>query len=162
MADLTNISGPVPNEPHREPREIKPGTDKFKDFMKIDKSLEREKKKKKQKTESEEEKKAELRTGPSTADKAAKAKKAAEFKKIQAVSESEKRQSMAQKRSEESAAAEETAAAQTNQKKIESLNLEKLEPSPVEKKGTPSYAGQIEQNEIVEEKIEAVEKKEEL
>jgi hypothetical protein len=162
MADLTNISGPVPNEPHRQTREVKPGTDKFKDLMKIDKPGEREKKKKKQQAESEEETKAELRTGSSTPDKAAEAKKAAEVKKIQAVGESEKRQSMAQKRAEESNAAEEIAAAQINQKKIESLNLEKIEPSPVEKKGTPSYEGEIEQNEIVKEKIEAVEKKEEL
>ncbi|HEX2580063.1 MAG TPA: hypothetical protein VHK67_06660 [Rhabdochlamydiaceae bacterium] len=165
MADLTNISGPVPNEPHRQDRkdrEIKPGTDKFKDLMKIDKSGEREKKKKKQKTESEEDTKAELRTGSPTESKAAEAKKAAEFKKIQAIGESEKRQSMAQKRAEESTAAEEIAAAQINQKKIESLNLEKIEPSPVEKKGAPSYLGQIEQEDVVEEKIEAIEKKEEL
>ncbi|HEX4839121.1 MAG TPA: hypothetical protein VFU89_01620 [Rhabdochlamydiaceae bacterium] len=161
MADLTNISGPVPNEPHRQAREIKPGTetDKFKDLMKIDKPGEREKKKKKQKTESEEETKAELRTGSPTADKAAEAKKAAEFKKIQAVGESEKRQSMAQKRSEETVAAEETAA-EVNRKKIESLNLEKIETAPVEKKASPSYEGQIEQKEVEEEKIEAVEKKE--
>jgi len=161
MADLTNISGPVPNEPHREAREIKPGTGKFKELMKVGESGEQEKKKKKQKAESEEETKAELRTGSSTADKAAEAKKAAEFKKIQAVGESEKRQSMAQKRSEETVAAEETAA-EVNRKKIESLNLEKIETAPVEKKGSPSYEGQIEQKEVEEEKIEAVEQKKEL
>jgi hypothetical protein len=70
---------------------------------------------------------------------------------------------MAQKRAEESAAAEEVAAAQVNQKKIESLNLEKIEPPSLEKTGArPAYQGQIKQKEIVEEKIEAVEKKEEL
>jgi hypothetical protein len=161
MADVTKIPGPVPNEPNRESRQVKPGTDKFKDMMKIDKSGEREKKKKKRQEEAEEDTKAELRTGASTPDKVAEAKKAAEFKKIQAVGESEKRQSMAHKRAEESAAAEEAAAAQVNQKKIESLNLEKVESTTVEKKQT-AYQGQIEQQEIVEEKIEAVEQKKEL
>jgi hypothetical protein len=161
MADVTKIPGPVPNEPNRESRQIKPGTDKFKDMMKIDKSGEREKKKKKRQEESEEDTKAELRTGVSTPDKVAEAKKAAEFKKIQAVGESEKRQSMAQKRAEESAAAEEAAAAQVNQKKIESLNLEKVEPAAVEKKRS-SYQGQIEQQKVVEEEIKAVEEKKEL
>ena len=68
---------------------------------------------------------------------------------------------MAQKRAEESAAAEEAAAAQVNQKKIESLNLEKTESISVEKKQT-AYKGQIEQKEIVEEKIEAFEQEKEL
>jgi hypothetical protein len=161
MADVTKIPGPVPNEPNRESRQIKPGTDKFKDLMKIDKSGEREKKKKKRQEEAEEDTKANLRTGTSTPDKVAEAKKAAEFKKIQAVGESEKRQSMAHKRAEESAAAEEVAAAEVNQKKIESLNLEKIESTSVEKKQT-TYQGQIEQKEIVEEKIEAAEQKKEL
>ena len=161
MADVTKIPGPVPNEPSRESRQIKPGTDKFKDLMKIDKSGEREKKKKKRQEESEEDTKAELRTGSATPDKVSEAKKPAEFKKIQAVGESEKRQSMAQKRAEESAAAEEAAAAQANQKKIESLNLEKIEPSSVEKKGATAYQGKIEQEEIIEEKTAAVEEKEE-
>lgn len=160
MADVTKIPGPVPNEPSRESRQVKPGSDKFKEFMKIDKSGEREKKKKKRQEEAEEDTKAALRTGASTPDKVSEAKKAAEFKKIQAIGESEKRQSMAQKRAEESAAAQEAAAAQVNQKKIESLNLEKIEPSSVEKKQS-SYQGQIEQQEVAEEKIEAVEKKEE-
>jgi hypothetical protein len=154
MADVTKIPGPVPNEPNRESRQIKPGSDKFQEMMKIDKSGEREKKKKKRQEETEEETKADLRTGSSTPDKVSAAKKAEAFQKIQAVGESEKRQSMAQKRAEESAAAEETAAAQVNQKKIESLNLEKIETTPVEKKQS-SYQGQIEQEEAVEEKIVA-------
>jgi hypothetical protein len=163
MADITKIPGQVPTDPNREPREVKPGTDKFKDLMKIDKSGEREKKKKKRQEESEEDSKAQLRTGSATPDKVSETKKAQEIRKIQKVGESEKRQSMAQKRAEESAAAEEAAAAQVNQKKIESLNLEKIEPSSSEKiRARPAYEGQIEQKEIVEEKIEAVEKKEEL
>ncbi len=162
MADVSKIPGQGPNEPNRESREVKPGTDKFRDLMKIDKSGEREKKKKKRSEESEEETKAELRTGSATPDKVSEAKKAAEFKKIQKVGESEKRESMAQKRAEEAAATDEAAAAQVNQKKIESLNLEKIEPSTVgNKTARPSYEGQIEQKEVVEEKIEAVENKEE-
>ncbi len=162
MADITNIPGQVPSDPNRESREVKPGTDKFKDVMRV-KSNEKQKKNKKQQGESEEETKAAMRTGSVTPDKASEAKKSGEVKKIQAIGESEKQQQMAKKRSEESAAADEAAAAQVNQKKIESLNLEKIEPSSVENKGArPSYEGQIEQKEIIEEKIEAVEKKEEL
>lgn len=161
MADVTKIPGPVPNEPSRESREVKPGTDKFKDLMKIDKSGEREKKKKKRQEESEEDTKAELRTGPATSDKVSETKKTEEFKKIQKIGESEKRQSMAQKRAEESAAADEAAAAQINQKKIEGINLEQIESATLEKKGaTPSYAGQIEQKEVAQEKIESIEEKE--
>ena len=158
MADVTKVSGPVPNEPSRESREIKPGTDKFKDLMKIDKSGEREKKKKKRQEEAEEDTKAELRTGPATPDRASEAKKAQEFKKIQKIGESEKRQSMAQKRAEESAAAEEEAAAAVTQKKIESLNLDQVESVTLEKKGAvPTYAGQA--KEVAQEKIEAAEEK---
>lgn len=158
MADVTKIPGPMPQEPSRESREVKPGTDKFKELMKIDKSGEREKKKKKRQEESEEETKAALQAGPSTSEKVSETKKPQEFPKVQKVGESEKRQSMAQKRAEE---AEETAAAEVNQKKIEAFNLEQIESAELEKKGaTPSYAGQIEQKEAVEEKIEAIEEKE--
>jgi hypothetical protein len=162
MADVTKIPGPVPNEPSRESRQIKPGTDKFQEFMKIGKSGEREKKKKKRQEESEEETKAALRTGAANPDKVSEAKKASQVPKIQKVGESEKRQSMAQKRAEEVDATDEAAAAQVNQKKIESLNLEKIESSTAEKKAaTPSYAGEIKKKEVVEEKIEIVENKEE-
>lgn len=160
MADVTKVSGPIPNEPSRESREIKPGTDKFKDLMKIDKSGEREKKKKKRQEEAEEDTKAELRTGSTTPDRVSEAKKAQDFKKIQKIGESEKRQSMAQKRAEESSAAEEAAAAEVTQKKIESFNLDQVESVALEKKGaTPSYTGQVQEKEAVQEKIEAAEEK---
>jgi hypothetical protein len=162
MADVTKIPGPVPNEPNRESREVKPGTDKFKDLMKIDKSGEREKKKKKRQQETEEDNKADLRTGSATPDKVSDTKKAEQFQKIQKVGESEKRQSMAQKRAEESAVTDEAAAAQINQKKIEDINLDQVESATLKKNASapPSYAGQIDQKEVVEEKIEAVEKEE--
>lgn len=161
MADVTKIPGPLPREPSRESGPVKPGSDKFKELMKIDKSGEREKKKKKRQEESEEDTKAALRTGPSTSERASETKKTQEFPKIQKVGESEKRQSMAQKRAEEAEAAEEEAA-QIAQKKIEGLNLEKIEAAPLEKKGmTSSYTGKLEEKEIGEEKIETLKKEEE-
>ena len=161
MADVTKIPGPVPNEPSRGSREVKPGTDKFKDLMKIDKSGEREKKKKKRQEESEEDTKAELRAGGVAPDKHIETKKAEKFPKIQKVGESEKRQPQQQKRAEESAAAAEAAAANINRQKIEQFNLDQVQSTSVEKKGTSSYTGEIVQKEVVQEKATAEEKKEE-
>jgi hypothetical protein len=160
MADVTKIPGPMPSEPNRESREVKPGTDKFRDFMKVGESGERQKKKKKRQDESEEDTKAELRTGSKTPERVPDTKKAEEFKKIQKIGESEKRQSMAHKRAEEAEAAEE-AAAQINQKKIESLNLDLIQSAALDKKSsvTSSYMGELQQKEIEEEEVKAAEEK---
>jgi hypothetical protein len=163
MADVTNIPGQVPNEPTRESREAGKPSKSFADTMKkVGKSGEREKKKQKRQQESEDEAKAELSTTAATPDKHVEStKKAEKFPKIQKVGESEKRQSMAQKRTEESAAAEEAAAASVNRQKIESINLDQVNSATVEKKGaTPSYTGEIPQQEKAEE-TSAVEKKDE-
>jgi hypothetical protein len=163
MADVTKIPGPVPNEPTRESREAGKPSKSFADTMKkVGKSGEREKKKQKRQQESEDETKAELSTTGATPDKHVESTKKTEGYKIQKVGESEKRQSMAQKRAEESAAAEETAAASVNRQKIESINLDQVNSATVEKKGaTPSYTGEIPQQEKAEETVSAVEKKEE-
>ncbi len=164
MADVTKIPGPVPNEPTRGSREAaKPGTDKFKDLMKVDKSGEREKKKNKRQEESEEDTKAELSSTAATPDKHVESKKAEKFAKIQKVGESEKRQPQQQKRSEEASALDEAAAANINRQKIESINLDQVQSTTLEKKGAAgtSYTGELsQQEEAVEEKVHAVEKKE--
>ncbi len=166
MADVNKIPGAVPNEPVRAPREpVRPGTDKFQELMKVDKSADKQKKKKKRKEESEEDKKAELRTGVSSPDKEIEgAKKAEKFPKIQKVGESEKRQPQQQKRAEEAAAMEEAAAANINRQKIENINLDEVQSSTLEKtEKAPVYAGQAaEQKEEIQEEVAAIKDKEDI
>jgi hypothetical protein len=166
MADVTKIPGPTPNEPTRGSREpAKPGTEKFKELMKVDKSGEGPKKRKKRQDESEEDTKAELRTGAATPQKEIEGgKKVDKFPKIQKVGESEKKQPQPQKRAEESTPAEEEAAAAANTQKIQSLNLDKVETVSLEKPLTqrPVYAGQeIQQEEAKETLAQQVKETEE-
>jgi hypothetical protein len=164
MADVNKIPGAVP-EPARGPREpAKPGTEKFKDLMKVDKQGDQQKKKKKRQEESEEEMKAELRTGGVTPEKALEgARKIEKFPKIQKVGESEKKQPQQQKRAEEAAALEEEAAVNINRQKIEAFNLEKVESATLEKTAKPpAYTGEvIEKQEETQKKFAAIEKEEE-
>jgi len=156
MADVTKIPGPTPNEPTRGSREpAKPGTEKFKELMKVDKSGEGPKKRKKRQSEREEENKAELRTGAAAPDKEIEsAKKAEKFPKIQKVGESEKKQPQPQKRAEESEPADDEAAA-ANAQKVQSFNLDKVETVSLEKPAPerPVYAGKIDEQEEAKETI---------
>ncbi len=59
MADVPKVPGPTPQQPSRGPREpAKPGTDKFKELMKVGEPEEQQKKRPQQKEEEKEEKKA--------------------------------------------------------------------------------------------------------
>jgi hypothetical protein len=161
MTDLNKIPGAAPNDPARGPREpAKPGTEKFKDLMKVDKSGDQQKKKKKRQEESEEETKAELRAGNVGPDKAIEGSKK-DVPKIQKVGESEKKQPQHQKRAEEAAAMDEEAAINVNRQKIEAFNLENVESASLEKtKKAPVYTGQtLDKNQEVKEEVEAIEKK---
>ncbi len=129
MADVTKIPGSIP--PPRRPNEpAKPGTEKFKDLMKIDKSNEEQKKRKKRQEEAEEDTKAALRSGATSLDKPVEGvKKADKFPKIQKVGESEKRQSQQQKTAEEATALEQAAAAAKASSQV-APPLEKVESKP--------------------------------
>ena len=165
MADVNKIPGATP-DPVRGPREpAKPGTDKFQELMKIDKSADQQKKKKKRQEESEEDLKAELRSGTAEPDKSVEgAKKAEKYPKIQKIGESEKKQPQQQKRSEEAAAADEIAATNVNRQKIENINLEEVQSTTLEKaENRPVYTGQdIANKEEVQEEVEALEEKQDI
>lgn len=156
MADVTKIPGPTPNEPRGAREPAKPGTEKFKELMKVDKSGEGPKKRKKRQDESEEDTKAELATGAATPQKEIESgKKVEKFPKIQKVGESEKKQPQPQKRAEEPTPAEEEAAAAVNTQKIQSFNLDKVETVSLEKPSPqrPVYAGEVTQQEEAKETI---------
>lgn len=103
MSSVPNPSSPLnPSHPEQSTGPVKPGTDKFKDLMKIDSSAEKQKKKKKRSTESEEENKAQLRAGPAQIERPlTETTKTGKYPKIQKIGESEKKQTKHQKRSEE-------------------------------------------------------------
>lgn len=102
MSSVSNPTGPVnPNDPQKQTGPVRPGTDKFKDLMKIDSNAEKQKKKKKRSQEAEEEQKAKLQAGPAEPDKTATSKKAEKYPKIQKIGESEKQQTRHGKRPEE-------------------------------------------------------------
>lgn len=66
MTNPPNVTGPAnPIDPGRSSEPIKPGSAKFRDYMKVKESDEKQKKKKKRPEETEEEKKASLQALPS-------------------------------------------------------------------------------------------------
>lgn len=166
MADVNKIPGAAPNDPARGPREpAKPGTDKFQELMKVDKSGDQQKKKKKRQEESEEESKAELRSGGTTPSREAEAaKKAEKFQKIQKIGESEKKQPQQQKRAEEAAAMEEEAAVNVNRQKIEVFNLDQVESASLEKTTKANvYVGEaFQKKEEVKEEVAVTQQKEDI
>ncbi len=99
MSNPTNPVNPV--NPPKSTEPVAPGTDKFKDLMKIDSSAEKQKKKKKRPQETQEENKAKLQAGPAEPNRAADSKKTEKYPKVQKVGESEKQQTRHGKRSEE-------------------------------------------------------------
>lgn len=129
MSNVSNPSGPVnPTNSGRSSEPIKPGTDKFKDLMKIDSSDEKQKKRNKQSSESEEENKAKLQVNLASKNRPlSSTKKTEKFPKVRKAPESDKKQPHHQKRAEETTPAEpeEAISAATAQKKpfepIESL-----------------------------------------
>lgn len=105
MTNPPNPPSPLnPIQPGRSSEPAAPGTDKFKDLMRVGHSDEKQKKKKKRSEEFEEEKKAEMRAGLVSLDKATENKKAERSHRIQKVDESQKRQTRHSKRSEEEVA----------------------------------------------------------
>jgi hypothetical protein len=169
MGDLDKIPGANPvGPPPGERGPIKPGTEKFKDLMKVGDSEKRQKKGKKKQDESEEDLKAELRSGAIAPNKEAEAaKKAAKTPKIQQVGETEKREPKKQRRPEEVVpeAAEEIAATNISQAKLSQFKIES-DLNDLEKKldtlAQPVYGQLVPQQEEagevakVEEKEEAV------
>ncbi len=166
MSSVSNPTGPVnPNDPQKQTDPVKPGTDKFKDLMKIDSSAEKQKKRKKRSQETEEEEKAKLQAGPAEPDKTAASKKAEKYPKIQKVGESEKQQTRHGKRSEETTTelAREEAAALSQKKMnapLEFVQAEKAEKDNDELTKTSIAASQThkEIEQIFEEEEQLLEK----
>lgn len=99
---MSNPAGPInPVNPPKSSEPVQPGSDKFKELMKIDSSAEKQKKKKKRHQETQEENKAKLQAGPAEPEKTADSKKVEKYPKVQKVGESEKQQTRHGKRSEE-------------------------------------------------------------
>ncbi len=124
---MSNSSGPInPNNPvnPQQSEPIKPGTDKFKNLMKVGSSPEKQKKRGKRDEERRADKKAKLQAGPAEPDKTAKASKK-ETPKIQKVGESDKKQPKHERRSEETTTelAREEAAALAQKKSTQPLEF---------------------------------------
>lgn len=172
MTNPANPTGPVnPANQNRSSEPVKPGTDKFKDLMKIDSSPEKQKKKKKQSEESKEEQKAKIQAGPASPTRPVeKMKKTQKHPKVQKVGESEKKQTQHHKRSEETPsemASEEVAAASSTPKQpVQPLEIPKGDKAIEEEKreATVSYAAeaQKELEELIEEEELTVQEEQEI
>ncbi|HNA62224.1 MAG TPA: hypothetical protein PKW79_04030, partial [Rhabdochlamydiaceae bacterium] len=169
MNDVSKLSGGNPLDPGPAPRgPTKPGSDKFKEMMKVGDSEKRQKRGKKRQSESEEELKAELRSGAISTDKEVQAaQKGAKVPKIQQVGEAEKRQPGAQKRAEEtiSEAADEVAATNLTSQKITQVRidgeLEELE-TRMGNLTSQDMVTDIVSDEKVEEEMQQIEEKDEV
>lgn len=169
MNDVSKLSGGNPLDPGPAARgPTKPGSDKFKEMMKVGDSEKRQKRGKKRQSESEEELKAELRSGAASTDKEVQgAQKGAKVPKIQQVGESEKRQPGAQKRAEEtiSEAADEVAATNLTSQKITQVRidgeLEELE-TRMGNLTSQDMVTDIVSDEKVEEEMQQIEEKDEI
>ncbi len=161
MSNVTNPPGPLnPTNPQRSTEPTKPGTDKFKNLMRIDKSNEEQKKRKKRQEEAEEETKAEIQTTAVSAERAAETKRKEKFPKVQKIGESEKKQTKHQKRPEEiSLEAENENIVPSAPKVAQSLELPTPEEAktavPTARHQTPSQIQEEEEQQIIqqEEKI---------
>ncbi len=172
MTDPANPTGPVnPANQGRSAEPVKPGTDKFKDLMKIDSNAEKQKKKKKRSEEAKEERKAEIQAGPASPSRPAdKTKKTQKYPKIQKIGESEKKQTQHQKRSEETpaemASEEAAAAAPTPKQPVQPLEIPKGDKAIEEEKiqTSASYAAEAQKDleEIIEQEELTVQEEQEI
>ena len=162
MNDISKLSGGNPLDPGPGAQgPLKPGTDKFKEMMKVGDSEKRQKRGKKRQSESEEDLKAELATRAASSEKEIEgAHKKNKIPKIQQVGESEKRQPSAQKRAEEVAPEKVT----TSHEKITQVRiegeLEELE-TRLENLTYQGDANSIVFEEKIEEEMQQVEDKQE-
>lgn len=122
---MNNVDPLRPVNPDKSTEPVRPGTDKFKDMMKIDPNAEKQKKNKKRSQESREESKARLQSGPAEPGRHITTKKTERYPKIQKIGESEKKQTKHGKRSEETATelAREEAAALVQKKSVQPLEI---------------------------------------
>lgn len=169
MTNPANPTGPVnPVNQGRSAEPVKPGSDKFKDLMKIDSSAEKQKKKKKRSEETSEEEKAQLPAGPAASEKEAESvKKAQKYPKIQKIGESEKKQTKHEKRSEETTSelAREEAAATTQapKKPVQALEITQSAQEETVAK-TSDYTAEIQKEleHAIEEEEQAVQEEKEV
>ena len=160
---MTKIPGPVPQEPSKSSEPVRPGTDKFKEFMKIGESDKRQGKKRQQREEAASKKGAQ-RTGVAS-EKISESTRKQRAPKIQKVDESQKRQPQQKKRPEETAALDEEAAAQqATQQKIEAFDVSKVETSSLENKkaAASSYTPPAAEEEVKQQITAKEEKAEEI
>jgi hypothetical protein len=167
MSNVSNPSGPVnPVNPDKSTEPVRPGTDKFKDLMKIDANAEKQKKNKKRSQESLEEKKAKLQAGPAEPDRHLITRRTEKYPKIQKIGQSEKRQTKHSKRSEETATelAREEAAALAQKKSVQSLEIPSTSGAPSEEEiaNATAAASQAQKDleHILEEEKESIKKEE--